>query len=331
MDEIELFIQNNPSFRGLSREAIQGILNQRGGVQPQMQPYSYPETNPNAVSFTQQQPIPYGQANQFAANYQFPNPIPQDNNSPNGNPFASMPPVQPNYFGSLLNAETANAGYTPLENKIDYTQNPYYPTTGMPTALSGKEEKGGEKTGKEKEIYNFGSPWGTGVVGALELITGLSQAWKDRNTKPADYSLDPNVATMQAEAMGRRNEGFSEQQRKAYEDKIYNDMVSKYVMGKNISGGQGSQAILSAIVGQNNQNRNQLAIADAQQELANRSFANQINQFVQGQENMATEQKRQDYYQKQQATAAAIKGGLTNLGTFADVATGNPLALLSLL
>jgi hypothetical protein len=172
----------------------------------------------------------------------------------------------------------------------------------------------------------MGIPLGTTVVGAVELISGLASAYKHRNDKADSFNITSEVKKSQADLNALSGQGFSESEKQAYEDKVYNDTISKYIQGRNASGGQMSQAVLSTIVGQNSGQRNALAIEDARLNRQNTSVAANYNQYVQGLEDQKTNQQRQDYYAQQAAISGAIKSGLQNIG-----AGLNPISILKFL
>lgn len=152
------------------------------------------------------------------------------------------------------------------------------------------------------------------VLGAYETWAGLKGLRNLEKNKPQGYTISPELNKSYQRAESMTGTGFSGAEKGAFQSRVATDQNTIYGSAVQQAGGNLAQTIAMGLQGQKIQAENTFAADDASLRRENIKYADSLMKDIQSQKNLATEQKLNEYQQKEAAYGGAVKAGLENIG-----------------
>ena len=157
------------------------------------------------------------------------------------------------------------------------------------------------------------------VAGGIKSVTGIIQATQANQqinnlekTPIDEYSISPELQHSYARAESMANQGFSGEEKAAFQQGVARQQAGAFQSGLDMGGGNVSSAISAGLQAQNIGAQNQFAAQGAQLRRQNMQYADQLAGSIQNQNNLMIEAKRQRRTMLEQAYGKAKQQGIEN-------------------
>lgn len=158
---------------------------------------------------------------------------------------------------------------------------------------------------------------GSLVLGGIQTIGGLIGLLSQK--KPPMYSMSPDQQAVLAQAREASQQGFTGQERAAYESQVARQGATAYQRALDLSGGGMAQALSGSIGAANLGAANQMAIQDAALRRQGQQFYARMAGEQQRIQDMNVAAQQRESQQAQQSFGAAMQSGLTQIGSAANL------------
>ena len=149
-----------------------------------------------------------------------------------------------------------------------------------------------------------------GAIGAYEFFHAQEEL-KNLDKQPVpNYSVSGELQNSYRRAEGMANEGFTPQEKAAYQNQLNLSNSNAYSRATQEAGGSLSNVISAGINSADVQGANKLSIADAELRRQNMQYADSLGSEIQTQKNLADKQRIDNYNRQQEAWGAASTAGL---------------------
>lgn len=157
---------------------------------------------------------------------------------------------------------------------------------------------------------------GSLALGALETAIAAKKLKQLDRQKPMGYQVTPEEQELYNRSKEAAQYGFSQQQKDAYLGQMQRQSNINYERAKTMAGGSMAAALGAAT---SRQDMSQFALNDAQLQAAKESKFAQAAMNVSKKRDMMAQQATSEYAQKQQQWGGALKSGLSQLGSVANL------------
>lgn len=157
--------------------------------------------------------------------------------------------------------------------------------------------------------------WLAGVVQAgvgIYQAVKSQQALNELQNKTPDYSVSPELKTAYSRANELAGEGFTPQEKAAYDNRVATSTNTAFRNGIANSGGNLSQALRNGIQAEKIGANNDFASTDAQLHRSNIHYADSLAQEMQNQKNLIDQNKISRNLMLQQAYGGGKQAGISN-------------------
>lgn len=162
-----------------------------------------------------------------------------------------------------------------------------------------------------------GGIYGAGALGGLGLLqTGLGLAGLNKIGQMPNYSISPELQNSYNQAQQMATQGFTPQERIAYQNDVAQQQNAARRAALDTSGGQLAGTIAGTLGSAKLDSANKFAGQDAALLRQNQQYANSVAQQIQEQKNRAAQQQIDQYNRKQQAYGGQLNAGATNVTGF---------------
>lgn len=196
-------------------------------------------------------------------------------------------------------------------------------TIAMLTSLLGPMFGGGNnQTASQGGLL---SGIGTAGVGLAQAIPSLINMVKLNRIERPEYQTIQGVENAANRAEQRAQMGYAPTQVANFQSNLNNVIGSDFRNARDMSGGGLAQAINAKGMGQRLRSLNQFAADDANQMQRNIQYSDNMQKFLQGENNRQTAQKIDYRMRDEAATGQTFASGLNNIGSYANqnAALGN--------
>lgn len=170
------------------------------------------------------------------------------------------------------------------------------------------------------KIPQVNEAWVTVAIAAISAAYSIYQGIKSdqalkeiEKEEKAKYEVTPEVKRGQQRAEALAKTGYSPEETAAFEQQIAGESELAYRRGTDIAGGELAPAIGAGIQAQKMTAIGKFAASGAQLKRQNIRYADIINQQIQQQENIATQESLADRLRREQAWGAVGQAGQTGL------------------